>query len=119
MIVGIGNDIIEVERVAKSGKKRSFLKKCYTLREIALFERKPQSLAGNFAVKESVAKAFGTGFFDFSPCDIEVLRNKDGQPYVVLHHNAKKRAEQLEVKKILVSISNLKELAMATVVLEK
>ena len=58
MIIGIGVDIIEIERVKKACQKYSFIRKIYTEREIELFGEKYSSLAGNFAVKEAVSKAF-------------------------------------------------------------
>ena len=58
MIIGIGNDLVAVERVAKACEKEGFLTRTYTAKEIAAFKDKPQSLAGNFAVKEAVAKCF-------------------------------------------------------------
>lgn len=119
MILGIGNDIIEVERVKKACEKQSFLRRCYTDSEIELFQAKPQSLAGNFAAKEAVAKALGTGFLKFSPCDIEVLREEGGRPFVKLHGNAAALAKDLQVNHIFVSISNLKGLASAMAVMEK
>ena len=70
-------------------------------------------LAGTFAVKEAVAKVFGTGFRGFELKDVEVLRDELGKPYVVLHGNAKLLAEEKRIRKIEVSISNTKEHAMA------
>ena len=118
MIIGIGNDIIEIERVRKACSKGSFLTRYFTTKEINLFGEKAKSLAGNFCVKESVAKAFGTGFREFSPIDIEVLRDELGKPYVNLYGKAEEIAVGLGIKKIHVTISNLKELAEAVVVLE-
>jgi len=118
MIIGIGNDMIEIERVRKACSKATFLTRCFTIEEINSFGEKPISLAGNFCVKESVAKAFGTGFRDFSLIDIEVLRDELGKPYVNLYGKAKELAVGLGIKRIHVSICNLKELAEAVVVLE-
>ena len=118
MIIGIGNDIIEVERVRKACEKEAFLTRCFTKREIESFKDKPQSLAGNFAVKESVAKAFGTGLRKIKLLDIEVLRNELGAPYVNLYNEAEHMAKELGVAKVHVSISNLSELAVSFVVLE-
>lgn len=118
MIIGIGNDMIEIERVRKACGKGSFLTRYFTNMEIEVIGGKPTSVAGNFCVKESVAKAMGTGFRSFSLTDIEVLRDKLGKPYVNLYGGAEELAKSLGVRKIHVSISNLKELAMAFVVLE-
>ena len=118
MIIGIGNDMIEIERVRKACCKATFLTRYFTTKEINSFGKKPVSLAGNFCVKESVAKAFGTGFREFSLIDIEVLRDELGKPYVNLYGKAEEVAVSLGIKKIHVSISNLKELASAVVVVE-
>lgn len=118
MIYGIGTDLIEVERVKKAYEKESFRKKIFTEQEQQLIAENAQRAAGNFAVKESVVKAFGTGFGKISAGDIEVLREPSGKPYVVLHGPAKELAEAEHILRIHVSISNLKELAVGYVVME-
>ena len=118
MIIGIGNDLISVERVAKACEKEGFLTRTFTAKEIEAFKDKPQSLAGNFAVKEAVAKSFGTGFRGFELTDIEVLRDDRGKPYVNLFNGAKYMYDRFYGRKIFVSISNTEEFAMAMVVLE-
>ena len=52
-------------------------------------------LAGNFAVKEAVAKVFGTGFRTFGPREIEVLRDELGKPHVMLYGKAEETAKRL------------------------
>lgn len=118
MIFGIGTDLIEIERVEKACQKEAFLTRTYTQRECRQAKRKASFLAGNFAVKEAVAKALGTGFRSFMPGDIEVLRDDLGKPYVVLYRGAKELAEQSGVGRIHVSISNTQEHAMAFAVAE-
>ncbi|MEG0566161.1 MAG: holo-ACP synthase, partial [Hungatella sp.] len=75
-------------------------------------------LAGNFAVKEAVAKAFGTGFRTFMPIDIETLRDELGKPYVVLHGEAKTQAGKMGIGQIHTSISNTKEYAFGFAIAE-
>ena len=118
MIYGIGCDLIEVERIKKAYEKESFRNKIYTKAEQTLIAENAQRAAGNFAVKESVVKAFGTGFGKISAADIEVLREASGRPYVVLHGPAREYAEAEHIIKVHVSISNLKELAVGYVVME-
>lgn len=118
MIYGIGTDLIEVGRIQKAYEKESFRKKIYTEQEQQLIAGNAQRAAGNFAVKESVVKAFGTGFGSISAIDIEVLREPSGKPYVVLYGPAKALAEQEGILQIHVSISNIKELALGYVVME-
>ena len=118
MIYGIGTDLIEVARVKKAYEKESFRKKVYTEQEQQLIADNAQRAAGNFAVKESVVKAFGTGFRTISAIDIEVLRDILGKPYVVLHGPAKEQAEKVGILQVHVSISNTKEYAVGYVVME-
>jgi holo-[acyl-carrier protein] synthase len=119
VIVGIGTDIIEISRIEKAMSNNGFLKKYFTEAENTLFEnKKPQSVAGNFAAKEAVAKALSTGFRSFSPIDIEVLRQPSGAPYVILYRNAKLLADEKAIKTIHISISHCIEYAIAYVVAE-
>lgn len=118
MIIGIGNDLIEIERVKKACEKEAFLMRYFTEREIEVCGGRASSLAGNFAVKEAVSKGFGTGVRGFELCDIEVLRDELGKPYVKLYGGAKELADKLGAVKIHVSITNIKEYAEAFVVLE-
>lgn len=113
MILGVGTDMVEIERMERACKKDAFLKRTFTPEECRQAEGKPSKLAGNFAVKESVAKVFGTGFRTFMPGDIEVLRDELGKPYVVLYGGARILAEQMGIRKIWVSITNTKEYAVA------
>ena len=116
MIRGIGNDIIKIERVKKASQSEAFMRRVYTSREQERFQHIPASLAGNFAVKEAVAKMLGTGFCGFGPADIEVLRDELGRPYVNLYKVAKEKADELGIVRIHVSISNTKETAVAVAV---
>lgn len=113
MLAGVGCDFIEIERVKKACEKEAFLTRVYTENERRQAEGKPSALAGTFAVKEAVAKVFGTGFRTFMPKDVEVLRDELGKPYVVLHGNAEKMAKEKGIRTIEVSISNTKDYAMA------
>ncbi len=118
MILGIGNDIIEIERVKKACLKQTFFTRCFTEKEQQLIKDNYTRAAGNFCVKESVAKAFGTGFTTFALKDIEVLRDEKGKPYVNLYGEAKKIYDNMGGRNIYVSISNIKELASAVAVIE-
>lgn len=118
MIVGIGNDIIEIERIKKACNREAFLRRVYTENEIEQSMRKPSYLAGCFAVKESVSKAFGTGIRDFDINEIEVLRDELGKPFVNLSGQAKSIARKLGIEKLHVTISNTTILVFATVVAE-
>lgn len=118
MIVGIGVDITETEKVYKAIQKESFLKKCYTDKERELIEKRKSSAVCNFAGKEAVSKALGTGFSGFFPADIEILREENGKPYINLYGKAKETAEGLGIIKLHISLSDTKEMAVAYVVAE-
>lgn len=118
MIYSIGTDIIEIERIKKASLKGGFLNMVFTQNEISAFNGKYQSMAGNFAAKEAVVKAFGTGFGRIGPKDIEVLRYENGKPYVVLHNEAKVFANNSKIKNIHISISHNKNDAVGFAVAE-
>lgn len=112
-IIGIGVDQIEKERVLKAVEKKSFLCRHYSEKERQIIEKRKTSAATNFAGKEAVAKALGTGFSGILPVEIEILRKGNGAPYVALSGNAKKTADSLGVGKIHISLSDCKTMAVA------
>lgn len=122
MISGIGLDLIEVARIKKATENERFFTRNFTDKELSMFQiRKndPQVVAGNFAAKEAILKCLNSGLFDIPLIDIEVLRHDSGQPYAILHGEAKKRADSLSVHSIHVSITHIKELAAAEAIAEK
>lgn len=120
MIYGNGCDIIEIERIQNAVGKDGFLGKFFSEKEIEYFIKrklKAESVAAGFAAKEAVAKALKTGFSGFGFSDIEILHDENGCPYVVLHNNARKLADEKGIV-INVSMSHCKEYAMAAAVAE-
>ena len=79
-------------------------------------------IAGNFAAKEAVSKALGTGMRGFSFKDIEILRNELGKPEVILHSGANLIGNKLvgnnNSLRIHLSISHNNSNAIAYSVLE-
>jgi len=122
MIIGIGTDIIEISRIEKAmNRTSSFIERSFTDSEIQYFKSKGLKgnvVAGNFAAKEAISKAMGTGFRSFGLKDIEVLRDELGKPVVNL---SEKIYCLLDVKKLTihVSISHNKENAIAYAVMEQ
>lgn len=116
MIKGIGTDLIEIERIEKACAKEAFLMRYFTLKERQMIGTNYQKAAGNFAVKEAVSKALGTGFRGIGLDEIEVLRDELGKPYIHLYGRAGNRAEALGILRWHVSISNTKTLATAYVI---
>lgn len=116
MIIGIGTDLIEIDRVVKACEKEIFRKKYFTKKEIELAVTGTHKYADNFAVKEAVSKMLGTGFRSISPIEIEVLRDSLGKPYVNLLGNALDLSNSLGIQKIFVTISNTKKYSSAFVI---
>ncbi|WP_294403422.1 holo-ACP synthase [uncultured Clostridium sp.] len=121
MIIGIGTDIIEIERIENAVKRtNSFLNKLFTENEMKIFEArgfKSEVIAGNFAAKEAVSKAVGTGFRDFGVKDIEILRDKLGKPLVNLSDKVYDVLGRSDVN-IHISISHNRTNAIAYAVME-
>lgn len=121
MIIGIGTDIIEIDRIEKViNRTSSFIEKSFTRNEIEYFKSKGLKgnvIAGNFAAKEAISKAIGTGFRGFGLKDIEVLRDELGKPIVKLSDKIYKLLDVKEFN-IYISISHSKENAIAYAVME-
>ena len=121
MILGIGTDIIEIERIKNAvDRTPKFLKKIFTENELNLFKSKSmkfETIAGNFAAKEAISKAIGRGFRGFSFNDLEVLRDELGKPIVNISDKVR---EIIGYKDVIfhISISHNKSYAIAFVTLE-
>jgi holo-[acyl-carrier protein] synthase len=124
VIVGLGVDIAEVERVRVAIERRgeAFLKRVFTPGEIAYCEshrNRFERYAGRFAAKEAAMKALGTGWRrGICWLDIEVLRLPSGKPALQLRGRAQEFAEQLEVKNISLTITHSGNTALAQVIFE-
>jgi holo-[acyl-carrier protein] synthase len=124
MIVGLGIDIAEVDRMRTAIERRgeALVKRVFTPAEIAYCRkhRDPyERFAGRFAVKEAAMKALGTGWRrGVRWLDIEVARHPSGKPTLKLYGAAKKFADKLEVTNIVVSITHSGNTALAQVIFE-
>ncbi len=121
MILGVGVDIIEVERIgtalerARTGAR--FRERVFTPGEVAYCCRRrnaAESFAARFAAKEAVMKALGRAF---GWREIEVVRD-DGPPAIRLHGRAAAQAECAGIRRIHLSLSHTARLAIAYVVAE-
>lgn len=112
MILGIGIDIIEIDRIKKSVNQfgERFLNKIYTEVELEYSLAKPskyQHLAARFAAKEAVAKALsGIKENGFNWKDIEIYNKDNGMPVVKLYGDLKKSIEKGMELKISMSHSD-------------
>lgn len=120
-LVGVGVDIVDIEHMRRILKRTpSFASKVFSADEQAYCNSMtdPAShFALRFAAKEAVLKALGTGFFEsgIGIRDVEVRRNDKGAPFVCLYGAAKKRAEELGVREIPLSLSYTHQEAVAFV----
>lgn len=147
MIIGLGIDITELDRIQKVWERHGhrFAKRILHENEWACLQQKiapkPESetesgtesklkksivpinfLAARFAVKEAAVKALGTGFSEgIGPCDIEVYSLPSGQPMLRFHSHAAKRLEAMGVteQNAHVSLTHGRDTAAAVVILEK
>ena len=125
MVVGLGTDLIEIARVQASLDRygEQFLGRVFTAGEIAYCQRKKhtaaESFAARFAAKEAGAKALGTGISrGVSWREIEVQRSPGERPELVLTGRAAERAQAMGVRRISLSLTHSRDVAMAVVVLE-
>ena len=125
MIVGVGIDMVEVERIMRALKDtrigRRFRDRVYTEKEIEYCEGKQrgkyESYAGRFAAKEAVMKALGRGWGSkVGWLDIEVLSSPGGKPEVYLRNKTSIYAQELGIQSFSLSITHTKQLAMAFVI---
>jgi holo-[acyl-carrier protein] synthase len=124
MIVGIGVDIVDVGRVKDllERYRERFVRRVFTEAEAGYAGRsfrEAERLAGRFAVKEEVLKAFGTGKSQgILWRDVETVRGPMGKPEVKLYNKANKYMKILKGSRIHVSITHDGGKAVAFVIIE-
>ena len=125
MIVGIGIDLIEIERVGELLREHGAAasRRVFTERErvdAGEGAGAAASLAARFAAKEAGMKALGTGWAQgIGFTDLELLRDPGGAPRLVLHGAARGRAESIGVTTIHVTLTHTRTAAAAVVILER
>ena len=122
MIIGIGVDLVKIDRIEKAGRNHpGFLERVFTQKERDYRERgkyPAQHYAARFAAKEAILKAFGTGMTaGMKWTDIEVLRGVGGGPIVNIFGAARDLADLKGVKQVLLSYSHDEGYAVAQAVL--
>ena len=115
-IVGIGVDVVEVDRIRKLLASRpGFRDRVFTSGEIVDCQNEADPTpcyAARWAAREAATKALG-GVPRRNWHDIAVRRGKDGEPHLALSGTAQRRAEQVGVNQVLVSISHERSVAAA------
>ena len=121
MIIGLGTDIIEIERIKKAVDKKNFRDNVFTETEQVYCESRGKnsaaSYAARFAAKEAFFKALGTGIVT-QLIDVEIFNDVRGAPKFFLRGKAKTLAESKGATKFFLSMSHSKDFATATCVIE-
>ncbi len=123
MILGIGIDQIEVQRMGAKLENKALKEKIFSAKEILYCEGQgvaAQHFAARFCGKEAFLKALGTGWrggFEFF--DVEILPDDSGQPIVHLSGEIEAYFRSLNAGQIHISLSHLKDIASAIVIIEK
>jgi holo-[acyl-carrier protein] synthase len=118
MTIRLGNDIIEVDRIANSIRRfgDTFLKRLFTSQEISYCQKFTDSerhFAGRFAAKEAISKALGCGIgAKLGWLDIEIISD-EGPPQVTL---SEKAATTFSSPSITLSISHCRSHATAVAI---
>lgn len=124
MIAGLGTDMIEVERVAvKIAKESGFRELVFSKKEIDYCEAKANKFehyAARFAAKEAFFKAIGTGWLDGTAFnEVEITNDEKGKPVLALLGQTALAIAAMNFKNILVSLTHLKTIASAVVIIER
>ena len=117
----VGIDLVEINRIRKSMENPRFCSRVLGRAEYSQLKMRGfpvQSVAASFSAKEAFSKAIGTGLRGFLLADVELLRNRDGKPYLKLGGIALEIAEQRNLK-FTVSVTHTKEYAAAVVIGEE
>jgi len=122
MIVGLGLDVVELDRIAKSLERHGdrFLHRILTDAERASLPQNPVPyLSARFAAKEAGVKALGTGFsHGITLHDLEIFSLDSGKPELRFLNAAHSRSLELGVTDIHISITHGRDIASAVVILE-
>lgn len=124
MIRGTGIDIIEVTRIRSMMRRHPlrFVERVFTPAEreyCRRFRNAAERFAARFAAKEAAMKALGTGLSSgIAWTDIEVAHDGDGRPIILLTGEAARVASRLGIGRLHVSLSHVKDMAVASVVAE-
>ena len=123
MIVGLGLDVVELSRMARSWKRfgQRLAQRLLHPDELAAL-RAPEArfLASRFAAKEAAVKALGTGFAQgITPVDLAVRSLPSGQPELLFYGQAARRCVELGAVRIHLSLTHGRETVAAVVILEQ
>jgi holo-[acyl-carrier protein] synthase len=124
MIVGIGTDIVKIDRIKRALERtEGFENRVFSTEEIVYCKsmaRPEQHFAARFAAKEAAMKALGTGWsggLRFQ--DICIVRDDNGAPSLLIEEPTKNLIQDCSRMKFWVSMSHDGDSAVATVLIER
>lgn len=122
MVLGIGIDVVQVERIRRWKEVPGMYDRYFHPQEIETARQNGRrgvlSLAARFAAKEAFGKALGTGVEGFALRDVEVVNDPRGKPELRLHGNAPRALAAFGGRRVHVSLSHEDDNAIAMVVIE-
>ena len=124
MVFGIGIDLADIDRIRRAYERwgRRFIEKVYVDSEVAHMpsgKRRWEYLAGRFAAKEAFLKALGTGISQgLALTDVWIATNGSGRPLINYSERVAQTFHLFGIKKVHLSITHERSLAIAMVVLE-
>jgi len=118
MKLATGIDLIEIDRIREAFERHGerFVARVFTEAEQRECAGRIASLAARFAAKEATAKALGCGIGVVSWLDIEIKSDENKAPYLILHGEGERLANQLGLSNWSVSLSHTEAQALAFVV---
>ena len=124
--IGIGVDIIDNSRIKTILKKKNFINRTFSKKEIFTSKKisnKTNFFSKRFAAKEAFAKALGTGFRDsLNFKDIEIKNNKLGKPYYLINAKIKqliRKKKKVNKFELFLSISDERDYSVAFTIIQK
>ncbi len=122
MIVGVGIDIVEIDRIRKWMLTPGLIDRFFSADEICQCSRRGKdsalSLAARFAAKEALGKAVGTGLKGCKLKDIQVDNDKNGKPVIRLKGTAEALVRSIGGTGVHISLTHEREHAVAVVIIE-
>ena len=126
IIIGIGVDIVKNNRIKLQLKKKRFINRIFSKKEILISKKiknKINFFSKRFAAKEAFSKALGTGFrqnLNFK--DVEILNDRLGKPYFLVNDKIKriiKNKKKVNKFQLFLSISDEKDYSIAFTIIQK
>ena len=122
MILGVGIDVVHVERIRRWRHIEGLYERFFHAEELASAlphdEVKILSLAARFAAKEAFGKAIGSGLRHFALRDIAVLNDSNGKPFMMLTGAAEAAFKDFGGGRLVCSLSHERDNALAVVIIE-